>query len=269
MGKKNDIAGQKFNRLTPLFKCGINRDRRILWKCRCECGNYTITSEKSLKNGNTQSCGCLQIERTKKANTKHGHSRRNKTTQIYSIWCGIIQRCNNQNHKKYKDYGGRGIKICKNWLKFENFLRDMGNPPTNKHQIDRIDNNKGYSKNNCRWATTKEQMRNTRWNHLITFRGKTQPLSAWSEELNINYDCLERRINLLQWPIEKSFTLSPSIENHPNNRYITFNNKTQCIKRWAEELGINYSALLKRLKLNWPIEKAFTTPIRKSQGEKK
>lgn len=116
------------------------------------------------------------------------------------------RRCNDPNNKEYKNYGARGIKVCKKWNKFKNFLKDMGEPPSSKHKIDRIDNNKGYYKSNCRWATQREQARNTRRNRLLTFKNKTQLMIEWSEEMNIQYKVLSDRINKLKWSVEKALT---------------------------------------------------------------
>lgn len=119
----------------------------------------------------------------------------------------MIQRCTNPNDKRYKNYGGRGITVCKRWRNsFEKFLEDMGEPPTKEHSIDRINNNGNYCKSNCRWVTRKEQNRNKRNNRLITYKGKTQCLIEWAEEYNINYDTLWCRIYKYGWPIEKALT---------------------------------------------------------------
>lgn len=125
--------------------------------------------------------------------TKHGHSKKSKTSQTYKSWETMIQRCNNKNNPKYRIYGGRGIIICKKWMQFINFLEDMGESPKG-YQIDRIDNDKGYFKGNCRWSTRKQQARNRSTNRLITCYGKTQCLVAWAEETGINRQTISSRI---------------------------------------------------------------------------
>lgn len=116
--------------------------------------------------------------------TKHGHSKRGRWSKIYRAWADIIQRCTNSNNKQWKNYGGRGIIICDRWLySFTNFLKDMGKPPGSEYSIDRIDNNKGYYKENCQWATPKQQARNTRKNRLVTHNGKTQCISIWRKNV--------------------------------------------------------------------------------------
>jgi len=121
----------------------------------------------------------------------------------------MSQRCNNKNHKAYKNYGDRGIIVCERWLKFENFLADVGEPPTNKHTLDRIDNNRGYFPDNWKWSTRKEQANNRRNNILETFNDKTQCLAAWAEEYKLNYRTLHNRIYRLYWNISKAL-LTPT-----------------------------------------------------------
>jgi len=209
MGRFTDLTGQKFGRLIPIKYLGNYK-----YLCICDCGKEKIIYKYSLTNGDTKSCGCLNIERISemgKSNKIHGHDSINKRSKIYQVWAGMKQRCNDKNMIQYKDYGGRGIKICKRWQGnngFINFLKDMGLPPTPKHQLDRIDNNRGYNKNNCRWATRKEQSRNRRSNRIICFHGKKQCLSAWAEEYNIKPSTLSARINLYKWSIKKALSLN-------------------------------------------------------------
>lgn len=129
----------------------------------CFCGKVFETCQGNLRNGNTHSCGCLKRKLLTEQKTTHGMT----DSQMYSIWTTIKSRCNNPNRKCYGNYGGRGIGISDDWLDFSNFLRDMVNPPFKGAQIDRIDNSKGYSKENCRWASAKENTRNTRNNVYI------------------------------------------------------------------------------------------------------
>lgn len=200
-----NLIGKRFGILTPIKFIGLSRNNKALWLCKCDCGQEKIILSNSLTCQRTKSCGC---RRTKNliSRATHGHCRNYQGSKIYKRWCGILTRCFNINEKSYKDYGGRGIIICERWLKFENFLEDMGEPPTSKHQIDRIDNNLGYYKENCRWILPKENGRNKRNNHLITFKNKTQCLSQWSDDYNIKYQTLYRRICRDKWPIEKALT---------------------------------------------------------------
>jgi len=116
----------------------------------------------------------------------------------------MLDRCTNPSNQDYRNYGNRGIIVCEEWKSFEYFFKDMGEVSTAKHTLDRIDNNKGYCKLNCRWATQTQQNRNSRHNHLITHNGKTQCLAAWAEKYQIPYATLLARINTLGWPIGKA-----------------------------------------------------------------
>lgn len=134
---------------------------------------------------------------------KHGAS----TTPEYNAWRAIKQRCHNPNSRYYKWYGERGIAICERWRdSFQNFLEDMGERPSDKHTLDRIDTDKGYSPDNCRWATRKEQSNNLRKNIPITYQGRTQTISEWADELGFKYFNLYNRICRYGWTVERAFT---------------------------------------------------------------
>ena len=125
---------------------------------------------------------------------KHGHNRVGKVTPEYRAWGHMVGRCTTESDAAFKNYGGRGIKVCDRWLDFVNFLADMGERPPGK-TIDRIDNNGDYCKENCKWSTPQEQSRNRRSNHLLTFQGKTMNITEWSEEIGINHRTIRSRIN--------------------------------------------------------------------------
>src|SRR5215467_599647 len=152
MGKHFDITGRRFGRLiaiNPTIKRSL--EGHVVWFCRCDCGKHCFVSGHELRRGNTSSCGC------RGRNYKHGHARRGNHNPLYDVWTEMRSRCRNPNHHSYKNYGGRGIKVCKRWLKFENFLTDVGaRPPSTS--LDRYPNNNGnYKPSNVRWATRKEQ----------------------------------------------------------------------------------------------------------------
>jgi hypothetical protein len=199
-----DLTGKKFNKLVVIKPTGKSSDGHYEWLCKCDCGNEKIICGNSLKRGNTKSCGCL---RRKGNNVKHGHTKNDagRTRKTYNVWSSIIQRCTNQNDQHWKNYGGRGIIICDRWKKFKNFLDDMGEVPIGL-QIDRIDNDGNYCKENCRWTTPKENSRNKRSNYMITFNKKTQCISAWAEETGINKRTIRERLVRGHWSINKALT---------------------------------------------------------------
>lgn len=182
-----DLTGNKFGRLTVIERCESSNNNGV-WLCECECGEKTKVVTNTLTSGHTKSCGCFAKEIVKVINFKHGNSKRSGETDEYSIWCGMTKRCFNQNASKYADYGGRGITVCDRWKDFNNFLEDMGNRPSKKHSIDRIDVNGNYEPTNCRWATIIEQSRNKRThpNSKTGVSGVTTKNGKWIAYISVN-----------------------------------------------------------------------------------
>lgn len=191
----------KIGRLTILERIIRNLDKsRCYYKCLCDCGNIKFIRNDHLHSGRIQSCGCFQKESVSRNFTTHGQS----TSAEYACWCHMKQRCYDSTTSNYNRYGGRGIKVCDRWLNsFENFLEDMGERPSNKHSLDRIDNNGDYTPENCRWATNKIQTRNTKRTKFIEFNGESKSVSEWAEIYNLNPTSLWSRLKL-RWPIEKA-----------------------------------------------------------------
>ena len=182
-----DLTGKVFGRFTVISKVSRgNGMSKTYWKCSCTCGNERIVWQYNLTGGTSTNCGCIRIERNK------ARARHNKTgSGTYICWKNMVKRCKDTSHK---NYGGRGITVCQRWLDFCNFLADMGERTSPKHTIERVNNNKGYSRENCIWAIRKVQANNKRNNHNLTYLGETKSMAVWAEELGINYSTLRSRI---------------------------------------------------------------------------
>jgi hypothetical protein len=183
---KINLKGKKFNRLLVLEENGRDIEGRVTWLCRCDCGKEITAVGYRLNAGSPISCGCQKSEVTIKRNTKHGLANRNKRHPMYVLYMGMKQRCYYPKNKRYKNYGGRGIKVCDRWLNnFELFLEDMGERPSKKHSLDRIDNNGDYEPSNCRWATSLEQQGNNSKNHWVEYYGEKMIIADLERKLNI------------------------------------------------------------------------------------
>jgi hypothetical protein len=188
-----DLTGQQFGKWTVIGEAeGIGR--KAHWNCICHCGNRNIVCGTVLRRGKSKCC--LQCR-----NASH----RKSNTPEYKAWQSMKARCQNPSDKRYKNYGGRGISICPEWESFETFFADMGQRPSSKHSIDRIDNSKGYSPDNCRWTTQAKQLRNTRRTRLITFQGETRCIADWAEILGIHRNTITGRLRR-GWSVENALT---------------------------------------------------------------
>lgn len=187
-----DMTGQVFGRLTVLARADIPDPKNVRWECVCECGKIKTVLAGNLRSGCATSCGCYAIEVKHLNNRTHGKTK----TPEYKTWSAIHDRCNTPTNKDYVDYGGRGIRICKEWeSSFQAFLDYVGERPSPEHSLDRIDNDGNYEPGNVRWATRIEQAINRRNTHWITYKSETKHLSGWARELNISNAALCGRIN--------------------------------------------------------------------------
>lgn len=167
---QKDLTNNKFGRLTAIIYAGKTKDRHSKWLCRCDCGNEVVVNSNLLTSGHTKSCGCLRKENVSKSRYKHGGRKsHNDTERLYYVWVEMRSRCNNTKNKEYRFYGGKGIKVCKEWDDYSAFRKwaiENGydkNADYGKCTIDRIDNNGDYEPKNCRWVSMAVQNKNKGW----------------------------------------------------------------------------------------------------------
>ena len=203
MGKPLDLIGEKYGRLTVLEKLPERRNGRVVWLCKCDCGNYDKVPTSELRSGKHLSCGCYQKERASQSNITHGQS----GTRLYRIWCAMIKRCENESAGGYENYGGRGISVCDTWRGSFEAFRDwsLSHGYSENLTIERNNVDGDYCPQNCRWATRNEQMNNTRRTRHFAFNGEVHTLRKWSEITGIPFTRLKGRLQR-GWLIEKALT---------------------------------------------------------------
>ena len=210
MAKIKDLTGERFGQLLVLkYKGSANNNST--WDCVCDCGNIKTFYANNLKGGTTKSCGHKKITSSPEKDVciLKGYVTIDSDlrTVEYTTWAHMKSRCYNKKNKNYKNYGGRGITICDEWKEcFFNFLSDMGLKPTPQHSIERIENNKGYYKENCKWAVMLEQQNNRRSNHHITLNGETHTLAQWCRIKKLRYDSVKKRIKI-GWNPQDAFEI--------------------------------------------------------------
>lgn len=169
MGKIKNEVGNRYGRYT-VISLGDRKGGKVMWNCICDCGTEKSVRGTELRYGRTVSCGCYNLEKSKKQRTKHGCNH-----PLYYTHANMIQRCTNTENPEYKNYGARGISVCDRWINsFDDFVEDMGEKPSKNHSIDRVDNNGNYEPLNCKWSTREEQNRNMRGTSSI-IKGVTKP----------------------------------------------------------------------------------------------
>lgn len=203
--------GERFGRLVVVSRTESLVKGQTRWLCRCDCGAETEVYATHLRSGGTSSCGCAAAELHRKAVVTHGLSR----TPTYVSWNGMMMRCTNPNDPSYDRYGGRGVVVCERWQNgdgtktgFGCFIDDMGVRPEGL-TLDRIDNTKGYSPENCRWASRKEQMNNRSVSRTITYNGETLPISDWCKRTGLKRAALHARVFIYGWPIGRALGFEP------------------------------------------------------------
>ena len=191
--RKNRLH-QRFGRLVVVGSIHV-QGLGVGWKCLCDCGTEIYAAGHNLDSGNTQSCGCLHRDNHR----THGKTK----SRVYVIWKAMRRRCQSPKALEFKNYGGRGISVCERWQTFENFYEDMGDPPDG-FSIERENNDGNYEPSNCRWASYKEQLNNTRSNRFLEAFGKRQTLTQWSEELNIPVTTIRNRLDRAGLSVERA-----------------------------------------------------------------
>lgn len=195
---KLELLGEKFGKLTVI---SINERRYrgyVYWNCQCDCGTICVVRSVYLKQGTTKSCGCLKKSWGPEYKGLYG-------SNIHLVWKNLMQRCYNKKDPRFPNYGGRGIEVCSEWHSFLNFYKDMKDGYKKGLTIDRIDNNEGYSKSNCRWVSMKVQSRNKSSNVFLTLNGETKIASDWARSLGIRKQKINNRLKA-GWSVEQTLS---------------------------------------------------------------
>lgn len=243
-----DLTGFKFGRLTAISLSEKRSGRKTFWDCVCECGKNKTIRTDSLKDGSVRSCGCLKKEQDRinlpngQGVISHGLSKE----RIYSTWRGMLSRCEDENDKSYKSYGGRGIKACSDWHDLQNFVDwAYANEYDDSLTLERIDVNGNYEPNNCTWIPIEKQALNKRNTIRIEYKGETKTISEWSKELGISQGLIRSRFKSGMSP---SDIFKKGRVSSKRDRYLTYQGRTQTVPEWAKEIGITSSALSGRVR---------------------
>jgi len=251
MGNPIDLTGQRFGKWFVVSKAQspIGYERQKFWLCRCDCGTEQVRKGGQLrwaeKKGFKQAC-------QRCAATHHGMT----NTPEFIAWNSMNVRCKNPSHKFFHRYGGRGISICERWAAFENFYSDMGPRPTKSHSLDRIDNNLGYSPENCRWVTQRTQKVNQERTVMLTHNGKTQCVMDWAIETGISHATISQRIKNLKWSVCDALSTQPEKScnwrgtSHKDAAKYVENGEEHTFEEWGKILGVKKSTLYSRVKRN-------------------
>lgn len=209
MTTEKDLTGMVFGSLTALMYAGSNKHGQATWVCDCACGKRKTIVAQSLLNGDSTTCGMAGHRGP--TNYVHGM----KGAPIYGVWNSMKNRCSNPKIASFKSYGGRGIKVCERWQKFENFYADMGDRPSDNHSIERRNNNSDYSPENCYWADKATQAKNKRNNRFIEANGERLHLAEWARRLGCNPPAILARLATGMSEVE---AVTKPIPGRPNSR---------------------------------------------------
>lgn len=269
---KLDIIGKRFNKLTALaFLPDDGKYPYFLFQC--DCGNTKKILAQSVMNGNTTSCGCYGKEARKSANTKHGHSGKGRT-KTYNSWAAMMTRGEWGGHSTYESYGAKGINVCTRWHSFDLFLLDMGERPPGT-SIDRIDNSKGYSPDNCRWATRLEQALNRTKTIKVKYNGESIPVYYLCEQLGLSKTAVRSRsirrkndyvLALRSMGVDCDYPdncrwTSPDGRQLRSSKLLTLNGMTKTMPEWSRITGINKQTLNTRKSMGWSDDETLTRPV--------
>jgi hypothetical protein len=251
-------VGDRFERLVVIELGHHNSDGRKAAKCRCLCGKERIVILKHLRSGNTKSCGCLQRDKAGKRWRTHGMT----GSRLHVVWKGMRGRCERPTFKAYRNYGGRGIKVCREWHTFRNFYDwAMANGYRQGLTIERIDNDGNYEPDNCRWATRKEQIKNRRNTKFLTAFGETKPMTEWVDDPRcvVDYHVLKLRLRY-KYPAEIAMT-TPLRENM-RLAPVTIDGVTKTIAEWSkdERCSVGMWTVMYRIKKGMEASQALFSP---------
>jgi len=226
MGTFEDLTGRRYGRIVVVKRIG-SRSRGIkkqiktpLWLCKCDCGRETQATSAELRTGDKRSCGCLAREILTARNMTHGDAHSGSLYfRLYHLWFGMLDRCENPHSDSYKDYGGRGISVCEEWHDYPSFkMWAISNGYKNGLTIDRVNNDAGYSPDNCRWTNYTEQANNRRSCRYVTINGKTKTITEWCRIYGTNEYTAYSRIDRFGWNPVDAVTLPPAKKNFYKKR---------------------------------------------------
>lgn len=204
MSASRDLIGKRFGNLVVTRKLKVNSHRETEWLCICDCGNEYISTSNRLTTGKTTQCRECSFKQIAVSNTKHGC----EPKRLWQTYQNMKTRCNNENYILYSRYGGRGIKVCDEWERSFSSFKEWAfkSGYSDELTLDRIDNDKGYSPENCKWSTVREQANNRHTNRILVLNGVSDTMANWSRKINIPYWVIQERLDRKGWSEERALT---------------------------------------------------------------